>query len=81
MTMPIIDQNAKLNSPTGNKREENKQKEQKQHKQAELPLTLLTFSNKSKTQNMEIPVYCRSSLFTVQVSKRLGLSLNNMSII
>lgn len=28
MTMPITDQNAKLHSPTGNKREENKQKEQ-----------------------------------------------------
>lgn len=50
MTMPIIDQNAKLNSPTGNKREENKQKEQKQHRQAELPLTFLASSNRSKTQ-------------------------------
>lgn len=50
MTMPITDQNAKLNSPTGNKREENKQKEQKQHRQAELPLSFLASSNRSKTQ-------------------------------
>lgn len=49
MTMPTINQNAKLNS-TGNKREENKQKEQKQHRQAELPLTFLASSNRSKTQ-------------------------------